>query len=76
MIGDRIKQLRRDQRLSLSQLAKQAGVAKSYLSAIERHKQINPSVQIVERIAVVLEVPIHVLLESVSVTDTNSGPST
>lgn len=64
MIGDCIRQLRRARRLSLSELAKRSGVAKSYLSAIERHKQVNPSVQIVERIASVLDVPMHVLLES------------
>lgn len=64
MIGDQIKRLRRAQRLSLSELAKRSGVAKSYLSTIERHKQVNPSVQVVERIAIVLQVPMHTLLES------------
>ncbi|WP_054971510.1 helix-turn-helix domain-containing protein [Alicyclobacillus ferrooxydans] len=63
MIGDQIRRLRRTHQLSLSELAKRSGVAKSYLSAIERHKQVNPSVQIVERIATVLEVPMHSLLE-------------
>lgn len=49
--------------MSLSALAKKADVAKSYLSAIERDIQVNPSIQVIERISLVLEVPIHVLLE-------------
>ncbi len=64
MIGQRIKQLREERGISLSELAHQAGVAKSYLSAIERLIQINPSIQVIEKIAAVLEVPVQTLILS------------
>lgn len=63
MIGTRIRQLRRERHLSMSALARQAGVAKSYLSAIERDIRVNPSIQIIERIGSVLDVPIQSIVE-------------
>ncbi|WP_181346814.1 helix-turn-helix domain-containing protein [Thalassobacillus sp. CUG 92003] len=62
MIGDRIKQIRKDKNLSLSELADRAGVAKSYLSSIERNLQSNPSVQFLEKISAELGVSINYLL--------------
>jgi XRE family transcriptional regulator of biofilm formation len=62
MIGDRIKKYRLQREMSLSELAEKAGVAKSYLSSIERNLQANPSVQFLEKIASVLGVSINVLL--------------
>lgn len=44
MIGKRVKQLRTERGLSLTELAEKAGVAKSYLSTIERDIQSNPSI--------------------------------
>ncbi|WDL97997.1 helix-turn-helix domain-containing protein [Alicyclobacillus sp. ALC3] len=64
MIGDRIRQYRLQKNLSLSELAERAGVAKSYLSAIERYIQVNPSIHVLERLAAVLDVPVHVLIEA------------
>lgn len=58
MIGDRVKKLRLQKKLSLSELAEQAGVAKSYLSSLERNLQNNPSIQFLEKIAAVLNVPV------------------
>jgi len=63
MIGKRIHEIRLEKHMSMSALAKRAAVAKSYLSAIERDIQVNPSIQIIERISAVLEVPIQTLLE-------------
>lgn len=63
MIGTRIKSLREEKGISLSQLAERAGVAKSYLSSIERDIQSNPSLQFIEKIALVLDVPINVLID-------------
>ncbi|WNC13347.1 helix-turn-helix domain-containing protein [Brevibacillus brevis] len=63
MIGTRIKKLRKEKGISLSQLAERAGVAKSYLSSIERDIQSNPSLQFIEKIADVLQVPINVLID-------------
>ena len=62
MIGDRIKQIRKDRHLSLSELAERAGVAKSYLSSIERNIQTNPSIQFLDKISKELDVSMNFLL--------------
>lgn len=62
MIGEKIKQLRKEKRMSLSELAEKAGVAKSYLSSIERNLQSNPSIQFIEKISQVLGVPVNDLI--------------
>lgn len=62
MIGDRVKQLRLEKRMSLSELAEQAGVAKSYLSSLERNLQSNPSIQFLEKIAAVFHIPVDHLI--------------
>lgn len=62
MIGKRVKELRIEKGLTLTELAEQAGVAKSYLSSIERDKQTNPSIHFLEKICSVLDVPIETFL--------------
>ncbi|UOQ45388.1 helix-turn-helix domain-containing protein [Halobacillus salinarum] len=62
MIGDRIQKIRKDRHMSLSELAERAGVAKSYLSSIERNIQSNPSIQFLEKIAKELDVSMNYLL--------------
>ncbi|RYG74376.1 helix-turn-helix domain-containing protein [Lentibacillus lipolyticus] len=62
MIGEKIKQLRKEQGLSISELAGRAGVAKSYLSSIERSIQKNPSIQFIEKISSVLGVSANDLI--------------
>ena len=62
MIGDRVKKIRIEKKLSMTELAEKAGVAKSYLSSLERNIQVNPSVQFLEKIAGVLNVPLNDLL--------------
>ncbi|WP_079528192.1 helix-turn-helix domain-containing protein [Halobacillus hunanensis] len=62
MIGSRIQQIRKDRHMSLSELADRAGVAKSYLSSIERNLQTNPSVQFLEKISKELDISINYLL--------------
>lgn len=70
LIGEKIKQLRKERQISLSELAEQAGVAKSYLSSIERNLQSNPSIQFVEKISQVLGVSTKDLInESNSITE-------
>lgn len=59
LIGEKIKQLRQDKKMSISELAEKAGVAKSYLSSIERNLQSNPSIQFIEKIGVVLGVSVN-----------------
>lgn len=62
MIGKRIQTIRKEKGLSLSDLATKAGVAKSYLSSIERDIQSNPSVQFLEKVAAVLDINVQTLL--------------
>ncbi|KMY51820.1 helix-turn-helix domain-containing protein [Peribacillus loiseleuriae] len=62
MIGDRVKKLRQENRMSMTELAEKAGVAKSYLSSLERNLQTNPSIQFLEKIALVLKIPVDSLL--------------
>lgn len=62
MIGQRIRKYRKEKNLSLSELADRAGVAKSYLSSIERNLQSNPSVQFLDKISSVLGVTVNTLL--------------
>lgn len=64
MIGEKIKQLRKEKKLSISELAERAGVAKSYLSSIERNLQSNPSIQFIEKISEVLGVTVNELLNN------------
>jgi XRE family transcriptional regulator of biofilm formation len=63
MLGKKVKQLRMDKGLSLSELAEKARVAKSYLSSIERDIQSNPSIHFLEKICIVLGVPIEFFLQ-------------
>jgi XRE family transcriptional regulator, master regulator for biofilm formation len=73
MIGDRVKKFRQEKRMSLSELAEQAGVAKSYLSSLERNLQKNPSIQFLEKIAAVLNIPVeHLIHEQVDKSDLDS----
>jgi XRE family transcriptional regulator, master regulator for biofilm formation len=62
VIGERVKKLRQERKMSLSELAEQAGVAKSYLSSLERNLQTNPSIQFLEKIASVLNISIDRLI--------------
>ncbi|HLS09757.1 helix-turn-helix transcriptional regulator, partial [Lentibacillus sp.] len=62
MIGEKIKRLRKEKQMSISELAEKAGVAKSYLSSIERNLQTNPSIQFIEKISAVLDVPVNDLI--------------
>ncbi|MEO3946575.1 helix-turn-helix domain-containing protein [Gorillibacterium sp. CAU 1737] len=62
MIGKRVQELRLKKGLTLSELAERAGVAKSYLSTMERDIQSNPSIQFLEKIASVLNVSVETLI--------------
>ncbi|MBO8157930.1 MAG: helix-turn-helix domain-containing protein [Bacillaceae bacterium] len=64
MIGEKIKELREQKNMSLTELAKRAGIAKSYLSSIERGIQKNPSIQKLEKIAKVLDIDLHQLIQN------------
>jgi XRE family transcriptional regulator, master regulator for biofilm formation len=62
MVGDRIKKLRVRKGYSITELAKLAGVSKSYLSYIERNLQNNPSLQFLSKIAISLDTTVPFLL--------------
>ena len=61
-IGSRIKEMRKRKNLSLTELAQNANVAKSYLSNVERGIQNNPSIQFIEKIASALHIPVNSLI--------------
>ncbi|SDY53511.1 XRE family transcriptional regulator, master regulator for biofilm formation [Evansella caseinilytica] len=74
MIGERVKKYRKEAGMTLTELADRAGVAKSYLSALERNIQKNPSVQFLEKIAVVLNISIdHLLKDNVNEPSTKAA---
>lgn len=59
--------------MSISELAEKAGVAKSYLSSIERNLQSNPSIQFIEKISHVLGVSVN---EIINMDENNSEKPT
>ncbi|WP_213144429.1 helix-turn-helix domain-containing protein [Neobacillus citreus] len=62
MIGEKIRELREKKNLSISELAERAGVAKSYLSLIERNNYSNPSIHYLTKICKVLDVSLNDLI--------------
>lgn len=72
LLGERIKELRQEQDMTISELAERAGVAKSYLSSIERNKQTNPSIQFIEKVSEALGTSVNDILytnEDIEITD-------
>ncbi len=64
MIGANIHNIRKKRRLTLSELAERADISKSYLSNIERSLNQNPSIQVMGKIAAVLNVDLRTLIGS------------
>ncbi|MDQ0198778.1 helix-turn-helix domain-containing protein [Neobacillus ginsengisoli] len=64
MIGKNIYEIRKKKGLTLSELAEKAGISKSYLSNIERNLNQNPSIQVMKKISLVLNVDLEILLKS------------
>jgi XRE family transcriptional regulator, master regulator for biofilm formation len=62
MIGLRIRSLREEKGYSISELAKRAGISKSYLSQIERNLQVNPSLQLLSKLARTLDATLDDLI--------------
>lgn len=63
MVGVKIKILREKKGYSINELSEKAGVSKSYLSYIERGIQMNPSLQVLSKVAKTLEINVEELLE-------------
>ena len=70
LIGQRIKDRRRESGLSLSGLAAESNVSKGYLSRLESGQNITPSVTLLDRIATALGLSINDLYESQPYLDT------
>ncbi|MBM7651855.1 XRE family transcriptional regulator [Neobacillus cucumis] len=64
MIGNNIFEIRKKRGLTLSELAERASISKSYLSNIERNLNQNPSIQVIHKIAGVLNVDLKTLLKT------------
>lgn len=65
MIGAKIRKLRQEKGMTLSELAKQVNFTASYISQIER-SIIEPSLSSLRKIALALEVPIYSFLSEES----------
>ena len=66
MIGKNIYEIRKKKGLTLTELAEQANISKSYLSNIEREINHNPSIQVMGKISKVLGVDLKNLLTNKS----------
>ena len=64
-LGRQIQLLRNSRRMTQETLASAAGISPSYLRQIEKGKA-NPSVDIIQRIAVTLDADLHITLEGAS----------
>ncbi|MCZ0873518.1 helix-turn-helix domain-containing protein [Peribacillus sp. AS_2] len=62
MIGYRVKSLREERKMSISELSSKSGVAKSYISSLERNLQTNPTILVLEKIAKILCIKVDALL--------------
>lgn len=62
MIGYRVKSLREERKMSISELSAKSGVAKSYISSLERNLQKNPTILVLEKIAKILCIKVDALL--------------
>jgi XRE family transcriptional regulator of biofilm formation len=76
MIGQKIYELRKKRGFTLTELAAHTKISKSYLSNIERNIYKNPSIQIVKKIAQVLEVDLKILLNTDLIEETHKIPDT
>ena len=57
-----LKRLREERGLTQLELAKKAGVAQGYISALEAEQKSNPSVAVMRKLAKALGVPLSELL--------------
>lgn len=65
MIGSKINEIRLLKNISLSQLSRDTGISKGYLSNIENGIKENPSIDILRKIAAALNVNIGIFYEGI-----------
>jgi len=58
-----IKELREEKRMSQTDLAKLSEVTQSYVAMLETGEKLNPSLDVLKRLAKALKVPVTDLLE-------------
>ncbi|OCA89885.1 helix-turn-helix transcriptional regulator [Pradoshia sp. D12] len=73
MIGRNIQEIRKRKGMTLTQLAANAGISKSYLSNIERGVNQNPSIEVLKRLAFVLNADLKTLLRVQEGVETNQN---
>ena len=61
-LSGKIRKIRKDKGLTLEALAKKVGSSKSYIWQIETDTKINPSAQLIAKIAEVLDVTVDYLV--------------
>ncbi|MBP6874604.1 MAG: helix-turn-helix transcriptional regulator [Candidatus Eisenbacteria bacterium] len=61
-LGERIRSLRESREMTLSDLERESGVSKGYLSQLERGEASNPTVDILQKVSQVLGVAVSELL--------------
>ncbi|MEW5425138.1 helix-turn-helix domain-containing protein [Amorphus sp. 3PC139-8] len=62
-LGEKIRRLRKDKRLTLDQLAERAGTSKSYIWELENKNPPRPSAEKLAKIAEQLDVTLEYLLD-------------
>lgn len=62
MIGKNIYRIRREKGITLSAVAEQANISKSYLSNLERGLNQNPSIYIMKKVSQALDVDLQEIL--------------
>jgi transcriptional regulator with XRE-family HTH domain len=60
--GERLRKLRTQRNLSLDELAAKTGLSKAYLWRLETNPDVNPSIEVAQRLALGLEVAIGALI--------------
>lgn len=62
-LGEKLRTLRKEKKLTLDALAEKVGISKSYLWELENRPQSNPSIEKLGAIATVLDVPTAYFLD-------------
>lgn len=75
MDGSKLKKLREDKGYSLTKISELTGISKSYLSLIERGIQTNPSLDILEKIAIALETDVETIVRNVNSSNGREPPT-
>lgn len=61
-IGNRIHHYRKKNELTITALAEYSGLSRSYLSNLEKNKVVNPSINVLKKLADVLNIDVLYLL--------------